>query len=405
MRIQTLLTRTTQSQRWIVRAGMTGLLSCSLMLGGCGILDGTAQKEVTFELSSDVRSELTLMEEPEIFGKLLNVSQPVDYSDILFMTGGKVFFNWKDGFYQSSLDGTIDQNEPLQLLDTTVLSVSENGKLALYERDSEVWLMDIASGESTLLLDKSDRYYQKRGFFDYTSEVQFGDPEGNYVIFQPQVGHVLIWDVTAEKWIEIDLEQRLKVESYGYSNDLSIVDHHVYIQVESSDIQSGTYKMNLNEPQSSELVKSALVQEEEHSSYWLKVLSNGDLLLAGESGDNTGVYLFDSATKETQTILEKQYEETRRGYAFSLSPDETKLLIHEMEPEQISLYQLNNGEVTAVAPVMKGQQLYSIVGLLVDWSEDSENFYMKLAFDNGLGDGSVVEQIGEFSVQDLLKKD
>lgn len=369
---------------------LTSAISAALVSGCSSIGANTSMV-----ISNDVRSEVAALRPANVSGEVLALEQAIPLTDLLTVQQDRVLFNGKDGLYATRLvqeqTNAAEDRAPQKLLDVQAMSVSTDGKRALYQNRNGIFVLDLDSGDSKQLLNKQHEIYKQLAQYNNEQEGEFVDATGSYAIFCGQVGTLYVMNSQSGEIITIQLADHFTMENSSYLNSFSIVNNELYLFIEGEHVPAGIYKIALDRQLPAE---PAILMEKDNSSPWFQVMSNGNILYAGEQAKKTGVYMYESASGEVYPIIEKKYDELRRGYAFSLSPDETKLLIHDLESEEIIAGELSGHQWLNEKTVLQGYSLIAIIELLADWDvHDSGLVMVRLAYDDRVTSGDVVEKI------------
>ncbi|MBB6633216.1 hypothetical protein [Cohnella thailandensis] len=355
-----------------------GLIAGMVVIGGCSIVEAGSPQTASYVLSEDVRTELGKMEAPLLDGKLLPIDEELSYEDILSIQNGRMLYNGNEGFYSAGLEDDEDR-KPVKLLEEPVNDVALNGKKALYDSGTSAYILNIATGDSTEILDKSREPYKTLLSKDQMMLNRFADAEGRYAAFSTEVGVLYIVDSVEANVYEIRLEEVLDAQSYSYEHELQVADGALYMKIGvGSGAQSSLYKIELES-----LRSEKIIAEEEYSIWSFHTLSNGSVLFDGQHKNEDGVYIYDPATDKFTTLLSKpDADRGRYTYAFSLSPDENRILIHDVvDKDEISSAELKDGQLLNKITVMKGYPLPAVIWLLACWDPNESSFYVKLAYE------------------------
>lgn len=369
------------------------LLAGAVALSGCGAVGAGAPKSSSFVLSEDVQADIRSMESTLLDGQLLSLEEELPHSDILSIKNGVMLFNKKQGFYTVNIEG--DSNEsPQQLLDVPAIVVSEDGGKALYEQESSLYVLDILSGESKeVQLQSSEPYEEEKDSpFDH-SNLHFGDREGRYVIIPRKPGVITIADTATDKAKTLMLEKYIQSHSYGYVNDFKVFQNEFYISLNiGGSMQKNLYKINLDNDQ----FEPVLVSDNMHM-WGYQVLSDGTLLFNGQYQDEDGIFMYDPVTGTSTTLIgEKDTDEGRLNYAFSLSPDESRIIIDDVVDNNVAIADLKDGKLSNKRFIMKGYYLSAVIWLLDSWDEDGNDVYIKLSYGEGGTFPGAVSSIAKF---------
>lgn len=363
------------------------------VIGGCSLAEAGTHQSTSYVLSEDVRAELSTMETPLLDGKLLPLDEELNYEDILSIQDGRMLYNGNDGFYSVAIEDT-ENRKPVRLLEEPVTEVSQNGKKALYDSGSSTYILDIATGESKEILDKSHGLYNALMDEDQLMLNRFADAEGRYAAFSTEVGVLYIVDSVEARVYEIRLGDVLDAQTYGYEHDLQVTDGTLYMKIGvGNGAQSSLYKINLER-----LQLQRMVAGEEYSIGGFHALSNGSILFDGQYKDEDGIYIYDPATEKFTTVISKpDADPGRYTYAFSISPDENRILIHDVvDEDEISSAEFKEGQLQNKRTVMKGYPLHALIWLLAHWTPDESSFYVSLAYGGGDTSSGKVGSIVKF---------
>lgn len=378
----------TMKNSWFV-----GLIAGMVVIGGCSIAETGAPRTASYVLSEDVRAELGDMETPMLDGKLLTIDEMLNYEDIMSIQDGRMLYNGNEGFYSAGIEDAGDR-KPVKLLEEPVTDVSLNGKKALYDEGSSTYILDISTGESKEILDKSREPYKALLSKDQMMINRFADAEGRYAAFSYQVGVLYIVDSVGGKVSMIRLEEVLDTKTYSYEHELQVADGALYMKMAIGDgAKSSLYKINLEHPR-----LERIIVREEYSIGSFHTLANGSILFDGQYKHEDGIYIYDPATAKFTTVISKRDADLGRyTYAFSLSPDEKRILIHDVvDKDEISSAELKEGQLLNKITVMKGYSLHALIWLLAYWNTDEASFYMKLAYEGGEASSGKVGSIVKF---------
>lgn len=378
----------TMKNSWFV-----GMIAAMVVIGGCSIAETGTPRTASYVLSEDVRAELGEMETPMLDGKLLTIDEVLSFEDIMSIQDGRMLYNGNDGFYSVGIEDAGDR-KPVKLLEKPVTDVSLNGKKVLYDEGSSTYILDIATGESKEILDKSREPYKALMSKDQMMINRFADAEGRYAAFSTQVGVLYILDSVAGKVSTIRLEEVLDTKTYSYEHELQVADGALYMKMAIGDgAQSSLYKINLEHPR-----LERIIAREEYSIGSFHTLANGSILFDGQYKDEDGIYIYDPATEKFTTVLSKRDADLGRyTYAFSLSPDEKRILIHDVvDKDEISSAELKGGQLLNKITVMKGYSLHALIWLLAYWNTNEASFYVKLAYEGGEASSGKVGSIVKF---------
>jgi hypothetical protein len=370
----------TMKNGWFV-----GMIAGMVVIGGCSIAEAGAPRTASYVLSEDVRAELGKMEAPLLDGKLLPLDEELSYEDILSIQDGRMLYNGNEGFYSAGLEDDEDR-KPVKLLEEPVNDVALNGKKALYDSGSSAYILDIATGESKEILDKSREPYQALLSKDQMIN-RFADAEGRYAAFSTEVGVLYLVDSVEANVYEVRLEEVLDAQSYSYEHELQVADGTLYMKIGvGSGAQSSLYKIDLESLRSEKIIVG-----EQYSIWSFHTLSNGSILFDGQYKDEDGIYIYDPATEKFTTVLSKpDADRGRYTYAFSLSPDENRILIHNVvDKDEISSAELKDGQLLNKITVMKGYPLPAVIWLLACWDPNESSFYVKLAYEGEASPGKI----------------
>jgi len=359
---------------------LVGMIAGMVVIGGCSQAQTGSSLAVSYVLSEDVRTELSEVETPMLEGKLLTIDEELSYEDIMSIQDGRMFYNRNEGFYSAGIEDGEDR-KPVKLLEEPVTDVSLNGKKALYDKGSSTYIMDIATGESKEILDKRREPYKALLSKDQMMINRFADAEGRYAVFSTQVGVLHIVDSVSGNMSTIRLEEVLDASTYSYEHELQVTDGALYMKMSIGEgAQSSLYKINLEQPQFERIIVS-----EEYSIGSFHTLANGSIIFDGQYKNEDGIYIYDPATEKFTTVISKQDADLGRyTYAFSLSPDEKRILIHDVvDKDEISSAELKEGQLLNKITVMKGYSLHALIWLLAYWNPDDASFYVKLAYEGG----------------------
>jgi len=374
-----------------LRLGLA-LLAVAIIMSGCASAAAEAPKTSSFVLSEDVRQELNSMESPLFEGQLLQLSEELNYDDILTIKNGKMLFNKKQRFYAAHIEEGSNQ-QPIELIDKPAIAVSENGKKALYGTMTEAYILDIDSGESKKVQTKSDSYKGQESTKGY-STMHFADEEGRYVVILKEIGILAVADTATDAVYTIMLKDYLKTESYGYREDYKVYQNELYMFAGSE--HHDLIKINLEQPRFEKVLKG-----DELSIGNYQLLSDGKLLFDGQYRNEDGIFLYDPASKTFTSVLSEPDVDTGRlTYAFSLSPDERHILIHNVVNENVEIAELKEGKLTNKRFVMKGYSLHALIWLLASWNEDGNDLYIKLAYEDGGTSSGIVSNIAKYTINE-----
>lgn len=379
------------------KGGRRGGGVASLLLAGAIAMTGcsAAAADVSFVVSKDVRSEVAALEPSIADGETLSLKSPVAFRDFLAVRQGKAIYNDGESTYALELGQNAEEASPTRLLDARTATVSPDGKLALYQDESGLKLLDLSNGEQRLLLDRDDKAYRSSNKYKGEAGGQFADAAGNYVILPGQVGTIYVIESAAGTVHTIQLDDYFEMVNSSYSGNFSVGGDSLYLFIGGESIPAGIYKIGFEQPGKAEPVMLMEEENKEHSPRF-QVMSNGAILYAGEYRQTTGVYVYDPHTGQHHVLQSRDIDfqdDWRRGYAFSLSPDETGLLIHDLEHERVIAGQLSGREWSNERVILEGYEMSAIIPLLTDWDSEAETVYIRLAYDNGSSPGGEIEKI------------
>ncbi|GGG64529.1 hypothetical protein [Paenibacillus radicis (ex Gao et al. 2016)] len=369
-----------------------GLLAGMIALSGCSSAGAAKQQSTSFLLSEDVKADIRNMKSPLLTGDLLTLSEKLHSDDILSIQNGIMLFNNKQGLYAVNIEES-GKRTPVRLLDKPAIEVSQDGKKALYGVGVTPYLLDLESGKSKEVL------YKKRGAPASNSmgyrNMKFADTEGRYVLFEKadtiNEGEISITDTLTDEIYQIRLQDFL--QTFGYTNDFKVYQNELYMPiVVKTGKLANLYKLDLK---SWKLAPVIEVDDLYMAGY--QPLSDGKLLFNGQFQNKEGIFLYDPASDNCVTLLSGgDYETGKISYAFSLSPDESRILIHDVLNEDVSVAELKEGQLINKRFVMRGYSMYSHVWDVTNWSPDGKSYYMKLAYDEGSSAAITVKNIVKF---------
>ena len=389
MEMETAVQRNTGKRRkqgiWI------GLLAGAVALSGCASAGAGAPQAASFVLSEDVKAEIRSMESPLLDGQLLPLDEELPYSDILSIKNGTMLFNKKKGFYAVNIEEG-GNDSPKQLLDVPAIAVSENGKKVLHGFGISPYILDLDTGESKAVQLKSSEPYEGKSSPTAYTDIQFADAEGRYIVIQRDIGVIAIADTATDEVHTIMLEKYLG-KSYGYRHDFKVFQNELYMPLSMGQGQhDDLYKINLD----SYKFEPVLVSDQLYVGGY-QPLADGTLLFSGQFQGEDGIFIYDPATGKSTTLIgEPDTDEGRLTYAFSLSPDESRILIHDVVIEDVAVAELKNGKLLNKRVVLKGYSLYALIWLMSSWNEDGNDFYIKLGYDEGGSSTDAVNNIVKF---------
>lgn len=372
---------------------LVGMIAGMVVIGGCSQAQTGSPLAVSYVLSEDVRAELSEVETPMLEGKLLTIDEDLSFEDIMSIQDGRMLYNRNEGFYSAGIEDGEDR-KPVKLLEEPVTDVSLNGKKALYDEGFSTYILDIGTGESKEILDKRREPYKALLSKDQMMINRFADAEGRYAVFSTQVGVLHIVDSVSGKMSTIRLEEVLDANTYSYEHELQVTDGALYMKMSIGEgAQSSLYKINLEQPQFERIIAS-----EEYSIGSFHTLANGSIIFDGQYKNEDGIYIYDPATEKFTTVISKRDADlSRYTYAFSLSPDEKRILIHDLvDKDEISSAELKEGKLLNKITVMKGYSLHALIWLLAYWNPDDASFYVKLAYEDGEAYSGKVGSIVKF---------
>ncbi|RXZ82522.1 hypothetical protein EBB07_10675 [Paenibacillaceae bacterium] len=360
--------RRVAGKRHARHVGWAGLAIAGLLLAGCSSLGSAAQQDRSFVLSSDVKSDIQAAELPMVEGEQTLLSEAIRFSNLLSVQGdGTLLFNRDHGLYRANME-TLGKEEAEQLLDIPVIEVSQNGKKALYEQGETSYMLDIATGKQTKLLEYSGGM---RGI---------ADTEGNYVSFQ-QAGAVLQLVNTDTGNVQtIPLEDHFTVSNFS-NGPAKYVDGYLYLDISGEDTPRGIYKIAADGQSAEPLL--LLPNAKTDSLAQFDLLADGRLLFDGVYDKEPGIFVYSPVTKTVSLLVAGNGTgaETRTPF-YSLSPDQSKLLFHIYEQaggaDHIFQAELKEDRIENSRPILRHPQLYAGIMLLTHWSDDSASFYVKL---------------------------
>ncbi|MWC30949.1 hypothetical protein [Paenibacillus sp. MMS18-CY102] len=390
---RSLLQRTLARASWNrkLQALALMLLATGLVVtGGCG--NPVAQAD-TMVLSSDVRADIHSMEQPVMTGAKLPLPEGLVYGDILWIQNDTMLFNRKDGLYTASLQ---EEGRMRRLLDTPAVDVSANGKLALYNRGKVTYLYDTETGKSQAVLDKGQKAYKKL-LWDGNKEL-FADSEGQYVVFTGEIGVLYVADTASGELLTVKLHDYFELDqtSYSYDEEIQIHDDGLYIRIGGTKVKTGLYKITIQD----KLPKAKLLIDSEGIGLY-HPLPNGRLIFDGEYDHKSGIFIYNEATAQFTTLISKPVDEqnpVRVGYSYSLSPDEQQLLVHDVEHETISHWELESTQLANQKIILQGYPLYAIIPQLTFWNNDSKIFYIQLIYNNGTDTTNAVRGLSKYQL-------
>lgn len=371
------------------------LLAAAIIMGECASVAAEAPKTSSFVLSEDVRQELNRMETPMFEGQLLQLSEELKFDEILTIKSGEMLFNKQQGFYAAHIkDG--GNRQPIQLLDKPAIAVSENGRKALYGTATEAYILDIDSGKSKKVQTKSDSYKGQESIDGYTS-MYFADKEGRYVVILREVGVLAVADTATDAVYTIMLKDYLQSESYGYRHDFKVYQNELYMFASVPDRDyDNLIKINLEQ-----LRFETVLSGDDLFIGKYELLSDGKLLFDGQFREEDGIFLYDPVSETFRSVLsEPDVDPGRFTYAFSLSPDEGHILIHNVVNENVELAEFKEGKLLNKRFVMKGYSLHALIWLLTSWNEDGNDLYIKLAYEDGGTSSGIVSNIVEYTINE-----